>query len=72
MADTITLAEADIATLAGNALTAHRASAQQADALARGIAAADDVRLGIPGALKRVFDQSSDIVFVFNDEHLVP
>ena len=51
MAITITLSEHEIAALAGKALTAHGASALQADALARGIAAAEAAGLRSHGLM---------------------
>ena len=39
--------------------------------LERRIAAADDTCFGVARALERVFDQAGDVVFVFDDEHVV-
>ena len=51
MANTITLSEPEIAALAAKALAAHGASALQADALARGIAAAEAAGLRSHGLM---------------------
>ena len=37
----------------------------------RGIAAADDLGVGAAASFERVFDETGDVLFVFDDEHAV-
>ena len=41
------------------------------DRLQRGVAAADDVGLGVAAALERVLDEAGDVLLVFDDEDAV-
>ena len=48
-----------------------RSGAPLGDRLQRGVAGADDLRVGVAAALERVLDQAGDVLLVFDDEDAV-